>query len=644
MIILYGVSYFFDSSSIKDLSIPIAALISAIISFSCAVTFLFQKNEKFHKLFATIDYLVLLISFGILIFLTGKLESPFIGMLTVLGIFSAIYGAYGVVSALTLWSALLSGEYLDNNLTFRVVSSLLIIGILPLILSIYIWHIKRNDEDVNLTESNNKSSRLSAQLEGISNQSEIIIRAIGDGVIAIDNRGVIFMMNPAAESITGWSFAEASKLNYKSILQLMDEKNQIIREGLDPVAKALNNNEQIINDDFALQTKNNKRIMVSLHISPAGEAGSGVIVVCRDITKEKAEESEQAEFISTASHEMRTPVASIEGYLGLALNPETATLDDRARAFINKAHESLQHLGRLFKDLLDVSRVDDNRINYIAKVTNIMDLVEDIVNGLKMKASEKNLELIFQPKPDNSGRYVVPVYFVNLDPDLIREVVGNLIENAIKYSSLGKINVNITATDEKIKISIQDNGIGISEEDIPHLFQKFYRVNNPETNQIGGTGLGLYLSKKLVEKLGGHITVDSQYHKGSTFLVELPRISNEEAKALMEVQRNEVTATQKTSDVPKLQDVLPPRPTYPSKEESKFINQTSTQKTIKPATEVPRGESLSKQQILEKAKQLHEMAQSQARPGAEISQNTQKPAFIINSRVANVRIPTRKEN
>src|SRR5690606_7203888 len=109
-------------------------------------------------------------------------------------------------------------------------------------------------------------------------------------------------------------------------------------------------------------THSGKKLLISLVVSPVGQIGSGAIIVFRDITKEKAEEREQAEFISTASHEMRTPVASIEGYLGLTLNPATAQIDEKARDFITKAHESAQHLGRLFQGLLDVTKADDGRI------------------------------------------------------------------------------------------------------------------------------------------------------------------------------------------------------------------------------------------------------------------------------------------
>jgi PAS domain S-box-containing protein len=631
-----------------SLNVPLIVPITAGVSLIVSIVFLIIKNQKSAKIFSIVDYLSIFMTISILVYNTDLIDSPFIGLFGLVCLFAALQGLWGLLPALAANGGLLAVAYLEGQLNFATSATVISIGIIPLIIGIYIWHV-RKDESAN-SGPNEHNIRLNTQLDKISNQSEIIIGAIGDGVLALDSKGNIMLINPAAERITGWTNQDSIKLNYKSILQLIDSKGQPVTDSQDPVQSVLNNNEQIINDDLGLVTKNDKKIMVSLLISPVGNLGSGAIVVFRDITKEKAEEKEQAEFISTASHEMRTPVTAIEGYLGLALNPQTATIDEKARAFITKAHESTQHLGRLFKDLLDVSRADDKRLNSKPKVTNIMTLVEDIVVGLKTKAAEKKLDLIFLPKPDDSGRFVVPVYYVNLDPDFITEIVGNLIENAIKYTLEGKVTVDVKASDDNVKISVEDTGIGVSEEDIPHLFQKFYRVNNAETNQIGGTGLGLYLSRKLVESLGGQIWIESTYHKGSIFHVQLPRISNDEAKALIAVQSREVGAAPKPG-APTLQDVLPPRPLTPEDGLSNKIMQEAApeQKDIKPATEVPRGESLSREQILAKAKMLHEMAQTQTRPGAEIAppsnnQSTtsiKSSSTVINSRIGNIRIPER---
>ena len=127
-----------------------------------------------------------------------------------------------------------------------------------------------------------------------------------------------------------------------------------------------------------------------------------------------------------------------------------------------------------------------------------------------------------------------PIFYANIDPDHFREVVSNLIENAIKYTPSGEVVVNITGDDKQISVSVKDSGIGIPAEDIPHLFQKFYRVDNSDTREIGGTGLGLYLSRRLAEAMSGNLRVESKYKEGSTFYLEIPRMSSSDAKQRLE--------------------------------------------------------------------------------------------------------------
>ena len=284
--------------------------------------------------------------------------------------------------------------------------------------------------------------------------------------------------------------------------------------------------------------------MASITVNPVGQLGQGVIVVFRDITTEKSDERQRAEFISTASHEMRTPVASIEGYLGLALNPATATIDEKARDFITKAHESAQHLGRLFADLLDVSKADDSRLKNDPKIVDVVPFIHDIVQGLTPKAIEKGLRVLYKPMPDGIGassanerdpaRRLNPVFYANVDNDHLREVVQNLVENAIKYTLKGEVIIDVAGDESHVTISIADTGIGIPREDQTHLFQKFYRVDNSDTREIGGTGLGLYLCRRLAETMGGRIWVESEYKRGSTFFVEIRRTDHDEAQRLIE--------------------------------------------------------------------------------------------------------------
>ena len=207
---------------------------------------------------------------------------------------------------------------------------------------------------------------------------------------------------------------------------------------------------------------------------------------------------------------------------------------------MTKAHEAAQHLGRLFQDLLDVTKAEDGRLSNNPKVIDAVQFTSNIIDALKPKADQKGLRLFFKPLIADSGMKTIdPIYYVDVDADHLREVLSNLLENAIKYTPAGEVVINITGDDDNVVISIADSGIGIPAEDIPHLFQKFYRVDNSDTREIGGTGLGLYLVRRLVEAMGGRVWVQSEYKKGSTFSVELPRISHEEATRIIEAGVNE---------------------------------------------------------------------------------------------------------
>ena len=553
-----------------------------------------------------IVYLLLASTAAGLIVTTGGVVSPFIALWMLVAIFAGIFGLWGLLPVLIAIGFFVASEYLGGRFAIELVVAVSFAGILPLVASFIIWH---NKSGKGANDSDDRAYRdLANELSQVATQSEVVINAIGDGVMAIDGKGIIQLVNPAAQRILGWAKQDALALSYKSILQLTNQEGKQLDSTTDPVEQVLNTNQQIRNDDIMIITKNGKKIAGSLVISPVGEAGSGAIIVFRDVTKEKAEEREQAEFISTASHEMRTPVASIEGFLGLALNPQTAQIDDKARGFIMKAHESTQHLGRLFQDLLDVSKAEDGRLSNNPKVIDITSFIHDILQGLQQKATEKGLRLVYKPMPDDGGHHVTPVYNVNLDNDHIREIVNNLTENAIKYTPKGTVTVDVAGTDDKVVVSIADSGIGIPTEDIPHLFQKFYRVDNVDTRQIGGTGLGLYLCRRLAEAMGGRIWLESQYQKGSTFYLELPRISAKQAAELSEQQYRTLEANVSQSVTVKPAQPVPIAPVTPQPDTSN----EPTEKSVQPVATVPRGESLTKEQIAAQVEKLKTMAKEQS--------------------------------
>lgn len=583
-------------------------VLSSLVSIACVVFYLLvQKSQKvresylpmlsiFTIIFATVTYMT---------YSTGGISSPYIPLWTVLALFSGIFGALGWISVVVIAGIAIALTYLNGGLSSELMTQMALTGLLPAIISAFAW---REDSGA-IDEISRNTKNLASELSEVAAKSEIIINAIGDGVIAVDGKGTVELINPAAQKILGISKQDALVLNYKSVLKLNDENNNELEPSNDPVMQVLNTNQQTRNSKLTALTKSGKRIAVAIVVSPIGETGSGAIAVFRDVTKERSEEREQAEFISTASHEMRTPVASIEGYLGLAMNPTTAQIDDRAKDYINKAHESAQHLGRLFQDLLDVSKSEDGRMTSTPKVVDVTHIAESVTQGLSQKAAEKGLDLIFRPSHAATGqKKILPVFNVNQDNDHIREVLDNLVENAIKYTPSGEVIVDIDGTEDKVIISVKDSGLGIPAEDMPHLFQKFYRVDNVDRQEIGGTGLGLYLSRRLAESMQGRLWAESEYQKGSTFFLEIPRIDNAEAAKLKEQQDANAAMKLQQQTVPQQFTTVNPAPAQ-QPTQAPAIQQPPTQ--IQPATTVPRGESLSEAQKAEQVRRLEELAKQQ---------------------------------
>ena len=545
----------------------IAAVVAGVAFLSAAVSYLWAPRRAIVGT-SWLLFLILVAMVALLLFDTGLTTSPFIALWMLLAVFAPVLGTYGAAVIAVGIAGFLAHEYLNNTFDIDDIAVAALAGLLPLVIGYMIWPA-RVGEGKSETREDRSYHELAHELSTVSGQSEIVIAAIADGVVSINHKGEIQLINPAAQKMIGWDKSDALGLNYKSVLKLVDNHDQPPSDVCDPIQKALATNQETSADTLSIVTADSgKKFLASITASPTGSMGSGLIIVFRDVTKERAEERERAEFISTASHEMRTPVASIEGYLGLALNPATATIDERAREFIGKAQESAQHLGRLFQDLLDVSKADDGRLSNNPGVVDLVAFVHGIVQGQLPRAVDKGLRLHYKPMPDDatadryaaSSRVMNPVFYTKVDNNHLREVIENLLENAIKYTPQGSIEVDISGDDTSVTLTIKDSGIGIPQEDIQHLFQKFYRVDNSDTREIGGTGLGLYLCRRLVETIGGKIWVESTYQSGSTFYVKLPRLdavtARREIEAAGEVEAVDDTASSEAASAPE-----PPTPT-----------------------------------------------------------------------------------
>lgn len=383
--------------------------------------------------------------------------------------------------------------------------------------------------------------------------SDFILGAIEDGVVMVGTDGVIHLFNPAAAHITGWAANEAVGLDFHSVLQLVDEHNVAYTQASHPFAQALASGQPVRNNKAFLQTRGSKLIPISLIVSPVteqpGQPATAVVGVLRDSTTEREEEARRAEFISTASHEMRTPIAAIEGYLSMALNPKIVQLDDRGRTLLQKAYSATTHLGELFKDLLTSSRAEDGRLASYPTVVELGEIIAQTADAAKFNAEKKGLEIRFIVSSGNEirgGKVVRPLFFAFVDPNRLREVIQNLIDNGMKYTTEGSITIALTGDQSVIQIQVRDTGAGIPEEDIPHLFQKFYRVDSSLTRSVGGTGLGLYISRRIIEMYQGRIWIESQQGKGTTIFINLPRLTAERALELQQSQANTIKPEQQT--------------------------------------------------------------------------------------------------
>ncbi len=206
------------------------------------------------------------------------------------------------------------------------------------------------------------------------------------------------------------------------------------------------------------------------------------------------------DFISMASHELKTPLATIRGYSEFITEGET--VPEEFKEYSKRIDISSKQLALLVEDMLDVSRIEQGRMKFEETKTLVPDFIKTLVSDFEVLAKEKNLDFKFEYEGLKLGHIVV-------DQNKLRQILVNVVGNAIKYTNTGEVKISLSNIKEQIEIRVSDTGLGMSEEEREHLFEKFYRVKNDETKDIKGTGLGLWITKQMIEKMGGHISVES---------------------------------------------------------------------------------------------------------------------------------------
>ena len=342
-----------------------------------------------------------------------------------------------------------------------------------------------------------------------------VLRHMSDGVIATDRRGRIVIMNTAALDILNLKSEKVIGIPLLSILPL-DEK-VTFRELLETQQERLihieeDGEDSIVQCEFSVIQRESGFI-------------SGLVCVLTDVTEQQKIDRERRNFVSNVSHELRTPLTSIKSYTE-ALVDGAWENKEIAPGFLKVIETETDRMMRMITDLLNLSRMDQNRLALEKEFINMNELVLHIVN---------RFEMVLQSEPyrDKNYRILTDItqrdLWVELDQDKITQVLDNIINNAIKYSpDGGRIIVRLMETHTDIIVSVSDEGLGISRKDIPHLFDRFYRVDKARSRAMGGSGLGLAIAQEVVQLHGGKIWVNSIENKGSTFFVSLPYIPFEE--------------------------------------------------------------------------------------------------------------------
>lgn len=522
--------------TVITLSLAIAHLVYAIIIFPIIVSRSSLATPTF------ITSAVQTLTIITLIQGTGKLHSWYILLWMVLVFATGMFGTTAIIASVFLtvtYTVAILASQLEQNLPMDVLNACLIIGSsLALgVASYFIWRTQY------IKAENQRFAKLSGMLANKDQQAEILIESIADGVVLINTEGKISMLNTAASEMSEWSIDEALGIDVQLVFKMKYENDKEILPADHPFAKGLINKEKV-EETLKLTGRNGKEFIISLVVSPVILPNSkevvGMVAVMRDISTARAEESRRADFVSTASHEMRTPVAAIEGYLQLALNDKVSQIDAKARSYLQKALDSTHHLGKLFQDLLTSAKAEDGRLVNHPVVIEMGAYLEDLSESLRFSAEKKGLLMEFvvgvskqdQAGAAGGGKVVKPLYYVFVDPDRLREVITNIFDNGVKYTDSGKISIGLTGNDEVVQLYVKDTGPGIPADDVPHLFQKFYRVDNSNTRSIGGTGLGLFICRKIIDMYKGRIWVESTVGQGSTFYINLPRLSSQKAAEL----------------------------------------------------------------------------------------------------------------
>jgi len=341
------------------------------------------------------------------------------------------------------------------------------------------------------------------------NQATAILESLMEGVIAVDDEGKILVANAAASLLLG---VPGPALAGRSVFET------VRHDGMQALVRRVLESGHRTTQEVTLFAPRERLLRV--HASPCargGEAGPRVVLVIQDMTEHGRYEQLRKEFVANVSHELKSPLTAIRSLTETLLE---GGLDDPThnRRFVHSIDEEAARLTRLIEDLLQLSQIESQAVPLRPAPVELARLAEEVI---------ASLQAVIVPRRLTVRQEISPELLVSADPDRLRQVFLNLLENAVKYNRQdGSITLSAETDVRGVIISIADTGIGIPQVDLPRIFERFYRVDKARSRELGGTGLGLSIVKHIIEAHGGRIWVDSHLNQSSTFYFTLPSLKS----------------------------------------------------------------------------------------------------------------------
>jgi two-component system sensor histidine kinase VicK len=375
--------------------------------------------------------------------------------------------------------------------------------------------VRSTDEIGQLGEMFNRMTRrLKQTLEEISGEKhkvEAILAHMADGLLALDSSGRIIKLNPAAQRM--FQMPEAVVLG-----RFPEEVWPEVR--LETALALAREESRSVAHEVHLRS-----LILLAHVTPLQSERNepaGTVVVFHDITELEKLEAMRREFVANVSHELKTPLTTVKSYVETLLDGAAEDAELRAR-FLQVVESETDRMTRLVRDLLHLSQLDQGGVNWDIQAHAVAPLVEECVSRLAVPAGRKHLQVHRRFAPDTQPALI--------DRDKLQQVLLNLLANAIEFTPAGgEITVVVKGEGSMVAVSVKDSGIGIPNEDLPRIFERFYRVDKARSRMLGGTGLGLAIARQIVELLGGAISIDSQPGRGTEVVFTVPGAQLAEAR------------------------------------------------------------------------------------------------------------------